>query len=50
MKKPAGKNFGTITSVVAAVAVAILFWLIVKYIDSGALSAFDAFTKVYEVM
>ncbi len=35
--KLTGKKIGTVISIFAALAVAILFWLIVKYIDSGAL-------------
>ena len=36
--KSSGKKIGTIISVIAALAVAIVFWLVVKYIDSGAYS------------
>lgn len=36
--KFSNKNIGTVISVLAALAVSVLFWLIVKYIDSGAMS------------
>lgn len=34
--KFSNKKIGTAFSIIAALVVAVLFWLIVKYIDSGA--------------
>ena len=34
--KFSNKKIGTAFSIIAALIVAVLFWLIVKYIDSGA--------------
>lgn len=37
--KSSGKKLSTVLSVVAAIAVAVLFWLVVKYIDANSLTA-----------
>lgn len=37
--KSSHKKFSTVVSIVAALAVAVLFWLVVKYIDSNSLTA-----------
>ena len=39
--KLSGKKIGSILSVIAALAVAIVFWLVVNYIDSGAYNNVD---------
>lgn len=38
--KSSGKKISTFLSVVAAIAVAVLFWLVVKYIDANSLTAY----------
>ena len=38
--KFSGKKFSTFLSIIAAIAVAVLFWLVVKYIDANSLTAF----------
>ena len=40
-KESSGKKAGNFFSFVAAVIVAVLFWLVVKYIDANSLSAFS---------
>jgi high-affinity Fe2+/Pb2+ permease len=37
--KSSGKKFSTFLSIIAAIAVAVLFWLVVKYIDANSLTA-----------
>lgn len=39
--RSSGKKIGSILSVIAALAVAIIFWLVVNYIDSGAYDSVD---------
>ena len=38
--KSSTKKISTFFSVVAAIAVAVLFWLVVKYIDANSLTAY----------
>ncbi len=50
MKNNVGKKLGTVTSILAAFIVAVIFWLIVKYIDSGALSALEIMPSIRSVL
>ena len=38
--KSSTKKISAIFSVIAAIAVAVLFWLVVKYIDANSLTAY----------
>ena len=41
--KSVGKKIGTFISIVAALVVAVIFWLVVKYMDSGVMEAVVSF-------
>ncbi len=44
------KKLGAISSILAAFIVAVMFWLVVKYIDSGALDAYLSAPSLWNVI